>query len=144
MVHKLSITNNIGEMAQLEGFIDGVAEDFGIAPDVAFQLNLALDEALANSVNYAYDDGVTGVIELEASVRDGAIVFRLIDEGRPFDPTKGGEDVDTTSGAEERAIGGLGIFLIKQMMDKVSYSREGNRNVLTMIKSPLATEGGIQ
>ena len=120
-------------MAKLEPFINQISEAFGIAPDMMFQLNLALDEALSNSVNYAYGDG-KGEIELEA-LKDGEnIVFRLLDSGAPFDPTNEGEDVDIMSSAEERPIGGLGIFLIKQMMDEVSYERRDNQNILIMKK----------
>lgn len=134
MIYKLIINNKVEEMAQLEPFIEQVSDAFGVAPDVVFQLNLALDEALANSVNYAYGADGNGEIVLEASKDDENIVFRLIDSGSPFDPTGEGEDVDTTSSAEERPIGGLGIFLIKQMMDEVSYERNGDENILIMKK----------
>lgn len=121
-------------MSRLEPFVEQVSEAFGVAPDMVFQLNLALDEALANSVNYAYGADEEGEIELEASKDADSIVFRLIDRGVPFDPTDGDDDVDISSSAEERPIGGLGIFLIKQMMDEVRYMRQGDMNILTMKK----------
>lgn len=121
-------------MAQLEPFIEQVSDAFSIAPDVVFQLNLALDEALSNSVNYAYGNEGRGEIVLEASKDNDNVIFRLIDTGAPFDPTEEGENVDTTSSAEERPIGGLGIFLIKQMMDEVAYERHDNQNILIMKK----------
>lgn len=131
---QLIIKNSVAEMSALEPFIESVNEEFCVPPDVGFQLSLALDEAVANSVNYAYAEGTEGQVILEADKDATSLVFRLIDEGVPFDPTAGDHEVDTTLSAEERPIGGLGIFLIQQMMDSVTYQRQGNRNVLTMVK----------
>lgn len=129
----LNIKNEISEIAQLEPYVDKLADAYGISPDVLFQLNLALDEALANSINYAYPEGTTGTVVLEAEAEDKMLVLRLIDHGTPFDPTLKG-DVDTTLSVEQRPIGGLGIFLIKQMMDEVTYTRVDDMNILTMKK----------
>ena len=131
----LSINNKVEEIAKLAPFIDEVSESFSIKPDVAFQLNLAMDEALANTVNYAYPKDTDGLVTLEAEKDDNTMIFRMIDHGIPFDPTKDAAEVDVTLGAEDRPIGGLGIFLIKQMMDEVKYLREGDRNILTMKKT---------
>lgn len=129
----LNIHNNIAEISQLAPFLDEVAEAYGIAPDVSFKLNLALDEALANSISYAYPEGTEGNITLEAGMDGDELLFHLIDQGTPFDPTKEG-DVDITLSVEERPIGGLGIFLIKQMMDSVTYKRVDNKNILELRK----------
>ena len=98
-------------------------------PEV-FQLNLALEEAVVNVMNYAYED--SGLIDLSAKVVDSEIVFVLEDSGKAFDPTKV-DDPDITLSAEDRDIGGLGIFLVQQLMSGVTYSREDGKNVLTMI-----------
>lgn len=129
----LSINNNLTEISQLEPFMEKLSEAYGISPDVQFQLNLALDEALANSINYAYPEGMEGSIILEAETEGNLLVLRLMDYGTPFDPTLQG-DVDTTLSVEQRPIGGLGIFLIKQMMDDVTYVRQEEKNILTMKK----------
>ncbi len=127
----LNIKNNISDLSLLAPFIEQLADTYGIAPDQAFKINLALDEAMANVVSYAYPEGTEGAISLTAEKEDGILVFQITDEGAPFDPTKEG-DVDTTLSVEERPVGGLGIFLIKQMMDTVTYQRVGNKNVLTL------------
>lgn len=129
----LSINNNLTEISQLEPFMEKLSEAYGISPDVQFQLNLALDEALANSINYAYPEGTEGSIILEAEMEGNMLVLRLMDYGTPFDPTLQG-DVDTTLSVEQRPIGGLGIFLIKKMMDDVTYVRQEEKNILTMKK----------
>ncbi len=127
----LNLKNNLSELSGLAPFVEKLAETYDIAPEQIFKINLALDEALANVVSYAYPEGTVGEISLTANKEGDTIVFQITDEGSPFDPTKGG-NVDTTLSAEERQIGGLGIFLIKQMMDTVSYQRIGNKNVLTL------------
>lgn len=137
----LVINNDIGEISRLAPFMEEVADAYSIAPDVAFKVNLALDEALANSISYAYPEGTEGSICLEAEMVEredkaegGELVFRIIDQGVAFDPTQEGE-VDTTLSVEERPIGGLGIFLIKQMMDSVTYCRIDDKNILTLRKT---------
>ncbi len=127
----LNIKNNISDLSRLAPFIEQLAETFDVYPDKVFKINLALDEAMANVVSYAYPEGTEGEITLTAEKENDILVLKIIDEGAPFDPTKEG-DVDTTLSVEERPIGGLGIFLIKQMMDTVAYQRIGNKNVLTM------------
>ena len=94
-----------------------------------------------NVINYAYPEGTEGEIELNvtnAPVADSsdsakAVRFTLIDKGKPFDPTTQGE-ADITSGLDERPIGGLGIHLTRSIMDRMEYRREGDSNVLIMIK----------
>lgn len=133
-VRRLAIKNNIEEMKLIEPFLSSLSEAFDVDSSLLFQLNLALDEAMANSVNYAYPKGQEGMVTLVAQREGDNLVFDLIDQGEPFDPTKEGKPVDITLPAQDRPIGGLGIFLIKKMMDSVSYERRGDRNVLTMIK----------
>jgi len=129
----LTLNNSLPEISQLAPFLDQVSDTYGLSPDVSFQLNLALDEALANSISYAYPEGTQGTITLEVFFEDDTLIFRLIDQGIPFDPTQQ-HDVDISLSLDERPIGGLGIFLIKQMMDDISYERLTNQNILTLKK----------
>ena len=97
------------------------------------QLNLALEEAVVNVMNYAYPSGVTGNIDIDARANDVRLKFTISDSGSPFDPTAK-EEVDTTLSAEERSIGGLGIHLIRQIMDSINYEYVDGKNVLTLRK----------
>jgi anti-sigma regulatory factor (Ser/Thr protein kinase) len=97
------------------------------------QMNLAMEEAVVNVMNYAYPIGKKGEIAIEATTDNGMLNFVIKDSGTPFDPTAK-EDADTTLSAEERPIGGLGIFLVKQIMDNVSYEYKEGKNVLTLSK----------
>lgn len=97
-----------------------------------FNLNLALEEAVVNVMNYAYPDQSGMPITVTAQRDDtGSITFQITDEGTPFDPTIQ-EDPDITLSAEERQIGGLGIFLVKELMTSVHYTRHDNKNILTL------------
>lgn len=135
MTYRLIINNCIEEIAKLNPFVEKVSEGFCIARDTLFKLQLALDEALSNSVKYAYPKGFSGTVTLEAEKINRSLIFRLIDEGVAFDPTEPRGNIDLTSKAEERPIGGLGIFLIKQMMDDVRYERLEGHNILIMKKN---------
>ncbi len=127
---KLTLHNDVAEVPLLAEWVEQLGEELGLEMPEVFQLNLALEEAVVNVMNYAYED--SGLIDLSAKVVDSEIVFVLEDSGKAFDPTKV-DDPDITLSAEERNIGGLGIFLVQQLMSSVTYSREDGKNVLTMI-----------
>ena len=95
-----------------------------------FKIRLCTEEAVENVVRYAYKDGA-GYLEIGTEVVDGSLVISLVDSGKPFNPLEK-PDPDITLSAEDRDIGGLGIFLCKQMMDAVSYRFEDGCNKLTM------------
>ena len=92
---------------------------------------------MSNVMLYAYpgrNDGKVFVEYTEDDRADGKrMIFTVSDTGVPFDPTKKAE-VDTTLSAEERPIGGLGIHLVRQLMDEVHYERQGDKNILTLVK----------
>ena len=132
---EVSITfdNKIDQLEALPGFVEDACSKFGIE-DQAAGINLALEEALANVMLYAYPEGTTGTVTLKARGLEGGMEFILSDEGKPFDPTAAPE-ADISMDVDERPIGGLGIFLVKQIMDSVSYEYRDGHNVLTMIKN---------
>ena len=97
------------------------------------QINLAIEEAVVNVMKYAYPDNSNGEVQIDASIDHEWLKFIITDAGRPFDPTTS-DDVDTSLSAEERNIGGLGIHLMRKMMDSINYERIDGHNVLTMGK----------
>ncbi len=133
MKKELHLTNDVSQVVALGEWIERLGEELALNPADVFQLNLALEEAVVNVMNYAYPGQTDMPIVLSVSADEGAdgIVFRLTDNGVPFDPTRA-EMPDVTLSAEERNIGGLGIFLVEQLMNRVAYEREGESNVLTM------------
>lgn len=108
------------------------SEDMPKDEGLLFKLRLAVEEAVENIVNYAYADGA-GYLEAETHVKDGVLSIVLQDAGVPFNPLEK-EDPDITLSAEDRPIGGLGIFLCKQLMDSVEYEFSNGCNKLTIRK----------
>lgn len=133
MEKKLTIENHIEQLAGVATFVEELGEELGLSVEHVFNFNLVLEEAMTNVIMYAYPEGETHEIWLTAIEQDGVVTFRVEDEGTAFDPTAV-PDADVTLSAEERAIGGLGIFLIRQLMDEVEYQRVNGRNQLTMKK----------
>jgi len=129
----LTLPNDVQEIPKLADFVDTVSEALSFDMGVTMQLNLAIEEAVVNVMNYAYPVGTKGSVNIEAKASDEWVKFVISDRGAPFDPTAKAE-VDTTLSAEERGIGGLGIHLIRQIMDSINYERVGNLNVLTLLK----------
>lgn len=133
MEKSIVLANEISEVSKLNDFIEEIGREFAIAPDVLFNLNLVLEEAVVNVINYAYPEEEHEFIYLSASMHEGSIVLVLTDTGKAFDPTAAPE-ADITLSADERQIGGLGIFLIRQIMNEVKYERIDGKNILTLEK----------
>lgn len=129
----LSLHNDVQEVPLLEAFVETFAEQHSIDPALTMSLNLALEEAVVNVMNYAYPVGTVGDVYLSADETDGVATFVLTDRGTPFDPTAT-PPPDITLQAQDRPIGGLGIFLVNQIMDTVAYQRLEDKNILTMTK----------
>jgi serine/threonine-protein kinase RsbW len=133
MEKKLVIKNEISEINKLTVFIEELSEELVLTPEITFNLNLVLEEAVSNVIYYAYGEEKQKEISLTAKMSENNLIFVLTDSGKEFDPTKVPDAVITLS-AEEREIGGLGIFLIRQIMNLVEYQRIDGKNVLTMGK----------
>ena len=134
-IHKtLVLSNDIQQVPRLNDFVQEVCADVHAPAPLAMQLQLAVEEAVVNVINYAYPPDTTGDVNIEALASDTQIQFIISDSGTPFDPTQQ-PDADTTLSAEQRPIGGLGIFLVRQIMDTVAYHHDGTHNILTLTKT---------
>ena len=129
----ITLPNDVQATTELGMFVDEVCENVGFDMSTTFKLNLAIEEAVVNVMSYAYPAGTKGDVDIDAEADDEQLKFVISDSGTPFDPTQKGE-VDTTLSAEERGIGGLGIHLIRQIMDTINYERVDGKNVLTIRK----------
>ena len=133
MEKKLVLKNEISEIDTLAVFVRELGEELGLTSELVFNLNLVLEEAVSNVILYAYPKEESQEISLLAKMSGSNLVFVLTDSGKEFDPTQA-PDADITLSAEERQIGGLGIFLIRQIMNTVEYQRIDGKNVLTLGK----------
>lgn len=109
-------------------------------PDAdAFQIKLALEELATNAINYGFDEGQTSELEITLQRQDEELYCELRDHGRVFNPLEVVEP-DVTLDVDHRKVGGLGVFLVRRVMDDVSYERAGNMNVMRLRKT-LGREG---
>lgn len=129
----LVLKNEISELSKLVTFIENIGDEMGLSSALVMSLNLALEEAVSNIILYAYPKKFDQDISIEASKENNALIFTITDTGVEFDPTKAG-DMDITLTVEDRPIGGLGIFLIKKIMNEIEYQRVDDMNVLILKK----------
>jgi serine/threonine-protein kinase RsbW len=128
------IENQIGELSSLAEKIDELAEEWEFSPGLAINLNLVIEEAVSNIIFYAFKDKQKHDIEISVSLENSRLTIKITDDGIPFNPLAQ-QQPDINLPAEERPIGGLGIFLISQIMDEMKYERNKNNNILTLTKS---------
>ena len=133
LMETLVLKNDIHEVTRFSSFIKSAIAKLGIETSLARQLRLAVEEAVVNVIEYAYPIGTDGDITIKMMSDGHLLRFQIMDAGVPFDPTAK-EKTDTTLSVEDRQIGGLGILLVRELMDSINYEREDDKNVLTLIK----------
>ena len=130
----LELHNDIRQIPKLAEFVEDIAQEKQLNQSLAMGINLALEEAVSNVMLYAYPKEMDGLVEVDAILRKDSLEFVITDSGVPFDPTAAPE-VDFNIPIEERPIGGLGIHLVRQLMDTVNYERKEDKNYLKMKKN---------
>src|SRR5215212_10198844 len=119
---------------EIREFVGGIARGGGFSDKDVYNIQLATDEAASNIIEHAYEKTSNGVLELACGMQAGSITIILTDHGEPFDPSIV-PIPDLKADLSDRKIGGLGLFLMRKLMDEVHYeSRPDQSNVLTMIK----------
>ncbi|MGM9699103.1 MAG: ATP-binding protein [Prevotella sp.] len=134
MNKEIVIKNEVEELDKLAAFVEEVASELGLEPELGMNLNLALEEVVSNVILYAYPNKEEGNVMIAAKGDGKSLVFTITDKGKEFDPTKV-EEADITLSAEDRQIGGLGIYIVKNIMNEVTYQRLEGHNVLTLKKT---------
>lgn len=126
----IKFSNQLEEVTRVASFIEELGEELHLSLSVVNAIQLAIEEAVVNVINYSYAPGQTAVSTLKVSTNGSELVFTLTDSGQPFNPlTK--EEPDLTASVQERPVGGLGILLVKKLMDNVTYKyKEGNNNLI--------------
>lgn len=125
---------DINNLSDVLAFVDEQVERYFCSMKIQMQIDIAIEEIFVNIANYAYGDG-TGPVEIRCLV-DGdppCLAVTFIDEGIRYNPLAK-EDPDTTLSADERQIGGLGIFMVKKSMDSMEYEYKDGKNILTIRK----------
>ena len=126
-----AVTENIYKVTE---FVEAQLEKMDCSMRAMVQINVAVDELFTNIASYAYPEGEgEATVRIEREEENAAVRITFIDSGIPFDPTQN-PDPDVTLSAEERGIGGLGIYMVKKTMDEMRYEYKDGQNVLTIVK----------
>ena len=129
---RMSIGADIGEVARVQASFAALADAHAVPAAIRRSMNVVLDELLTNTVSYGLAKG--GTVTVDVALDAERLEVSLTDDGVAFDPFGDRTAPDTTLSVEDRPIGGLGIHLVRQLMDEVSYQRRDNHNVVTLVK----------
>ena len=131
---RLDVKATIDSLSEVQSFVDQILEESGCSMKAQMKIDIAVEELFVNVAHYAYPEGNgDAAIEVEPDAENGCVKITFEDQGIPYDPLAH-EDPDITLSAEDRAVGGLGIFMVKKSMDDISYEYKDGKNRLTIIK----------
>ncbi len=131
---ELTIDATIPNIETVTDFVNKELEELGCPLKAQIQIDIAIDELFSNISNYAYNPETgTATVQIEVSNDPLAVILTFMDNGKPYDPLKR-QDPDTATPLEERDMGGLGIYIVKQSMDDISYEYRDGMNILKIKK----------
>ncbi len=128
---RVTIPARLSEVPELSSRVEAFGDANGLPDPKVFVINLALDELITNTVTHGLDEMAEAEIRITMRVVAGTLILVMEDNGQPFDPMED-TNADVTSSLEERAVGGLGLHLVKSFADRISYEFVEGRNRLTM------------
>jgi len=134
LMKTVQFTAKFEHLDEIREFVGAIARDSGFSDKDVYNIQLATDEAASNIIEHAYEKVPNGILELSCGVRDNQITIVLTDRGESFDPSEIPLP-DLKADLSNRKIGGLGIFLMRKLMDEVHYEAKSDQsNILTMTK----------
>ena len=131
---KVILENRLDELQRFITTLTEFARVGNLPEEVSFSIQLAIDELFTNIVSYGYDDDDSHQVEIKMAIQSNELRVDLIDDAKEFDPLHEADQPDLDASLEDRRIGGVGIHLVKTMMDEVSYKYEDSKNHLTLVK----------
>lgn len=132
---ELTIEATVENIEKVTEFVDEQLETLDCPMKAEMQINIAIDELFSNIAFYAYRPEIgEATVRVEVQEDPTAVIITFIDQGKPYDPLAK-EDPDVTLSAEERGIGGLGIYMVKKSMDAVTYEYKDGSNILSIVKN---------
>ncbi len=133
-MQELNLEAAVANISTVTDFVNAILEELDCPMKAQLQIDVVIDELFSNIARYAYAPGTgPATVRVETEEDPRAVILTFIDRGTPFDPLAA-EDPDITAPAEERSIGGLGVFLVKKTMDDVRYERRDGQNILRITK----------
>jgi anti-sigma regulatory factor (Ser/Thr protein kinase) len=131
---ELTIENDLAQLAVVRDKVESFAKRGNLSRDVVFAAKLVLEELLTNTISYGYGDKSVHLIEIRLEVRGDQLIIRTVDDGLAFDP-RTAKEPNTESSLKDRAIRGLGVHLVKNLMDRVEYRHKDGKNHVTLRKT---------
>lgn len=132
--HKLTLRNKIEDLQKITIALERLEEAWNLPAKVVMNMNLALEEVVSNVIFYAFEADTAHEIDIHFELKDEKIFVHIMDDGVAFNPIKTPPPNDLAKKAEERNIGGLGIYFVKNFMDDLDYKRDQHKNILTLVK----------
>ena len=131
---EITVDATLDNIETVTDFIDAELERVDCPPKAMMQINIAVDELFSNIARYAYEpEKGPATVRVEVGPDSPEVVITFLDHGKPYNPLEN-EDPDITLSAEERGIGGLGIFMVKKTMDDIEYEYRDGKNILRVKK----------
>ena len=131
---EVTLVNKLSESERLSKIIEEKAKQKNLTPKFVFEINVALDEVLTNIISYAYNDDQEHFILVRLFFFERELKVQIEDDGAAFNPLERAEP-DITQSVMERPIGGLGIHMVRKLVDHLDYKRESGKNILTLVKN---------
>ncbi len=130
----LQVEANLDALQQVQNAVEEFGETQDWPQKLIYQINLVLEELSVNIINYAYDGDEAQKFDIRMVLEADTLTIDIIDGGRAFNPLSEAPEPDLTSDVEDRPIGGLGVYLVRKVMDDLHYRREMDRNHITLVK----------
>lgn len=130
--HTVTVETRLEELTRLTEAVENLGEEDNWSPALVGKINLVLEELAINTINHGHDGGLHE-ISFTFSATEDALTIEMVDDGKPFDPLSDAPIPDVNAPMHERPIGGLGVFLVRTLMDELTYRREEGRNHLTLV-----------
>jgi len=129
----IKVANELGQIRRVRDRVHAFGEQNGLPPDILYMVKLSIEELLTNTVSYGYSDQDAHTIEIQIDLKSDKLDVRITDDAAAFDP-RDAKEPDTKAALKDREVGGLGIHLVKGLMDGIEYRRERGRNCLILTK----------
>lgn len=136
---RIVLSNDLSEIARLHREVENFGQKCGLSSKTRFELNLILEEVLANIISYGYDDDQRHEIVVRADLGNGELVIEVEDDGRAFNPLQS-PPPDLEQPLEQRKVGGLGLHLVRELTSSIEYTRREEKNHLVMRKKAEKSE----
>lgn len=134
MENEIKVTALLENLQEVLSFVDAFVEEAGVSMKAQMQIDVAVEELFVNIASYAYAPGTgEATIKIGKDPENNKVFITFVDSGKPYNPLEK-DDPDITLSAEERGIGGLGIFMVKKSMDDMLYEYKDGQNIVTIMK----------